>query len=100
MAQVSQMQDGQQESRAKFFGVPVGELGWFASLLIGAAAGFAAFFLATFFGIIGILIYNSTAHATVDYALSYRRGGLVTGSVVLVAAWAYLGSLWIRRVRG
>ena len=30
------------------FGAPVGDLGWFASLLMGTATGFAAFFAATF----------------------------------------------------
>jgi uncharacterized membrane protein YobD (UPF0266 family) len=65
---------------------------------MGAAAGVAAFFLTTFVGIVGILIYNTATHNTVDYALSYLRGGLVVGSVVLVAAWGYLGTLWVKRI--
>jgi hypothetical protein len=76
----------------------VGGLGWFASLLIGTAAGFAAFFAATFCGIFGILIYNSTAHHAVDFAVSYRLIGLPVGSVVLVLALGYLGTLWVRRI--
>lgn len=87
------------ETRATFFGAPVGELGWFASLLMGAAVGFAAFFLATFLGIVGIMIYNMAFHGTVNYALSYLRGGLVAGSLTLIAAWTYLGRLWVKRIR-
>jgi hypothetical protein len=74
----------------------VGGLGWFASLLIGTAAGFAAFFAATFCGIFGILIYNSTTHHAVDFAVSYRLIGLPVGLVVLVLALGYQGTLWVR----
>lgn len=87
-----------QDAKANLFGVPMGDLGWFASLLIGAATGFSAFFLATFVGIFGILIYNAVAHQNVDLALSYRYGGLTFGSIVLIASWAYLGTLWVRRI--
>ena len=76
--------------------MPVGGLGWFASLLIGTAAGFAAFFAATFCGIFGILIYNATTHHAVDFAASYRLVGLPIGLVVLVLALGYLGTLWVR----
>jgi len=76
----------------------VGGLGWFASLLIGTAAGFAAFFAATFCGIFGILIYNTATHHAVDYAMSYRLIGLPVGSVVLVLALGYLGTQWVRRL--
>ena len=78
------------------FGVPPGGLGWFASLLIGTAAGFAAFFAATFCGIFGILIYNATTHHAVDFAVSYRLIGLPVGLVVLILALGYLGTLWVR----
>ena len=80
------------------FGIPVGELGWFSMWLMGTAAGFAAFFATTFCGIFGILIYNSVTHATVDFALSYRRMGLPVGLVVLVVAYGVLGTMWVRRV--
>jgi hypothetical protein len=80
------------------FGVPIGDLGWFGSLLIGVAAGFIAFFATTFCSIFVILIYNSSTHSTIDYALSYRRIGLPVGLVVLVLALGYLGSLWVKRI--
>ncbi len=80
------------------FGVPVGDLGWFASLLMGTATGFAAFFAATFAGIVSILIYNSATHRNVDYSYSYIRVGLPFGVLVLAIALGYLGTLWVRRM--
>ena len=44
------------------FGVPLGNLGWFASLLMAVASGFMAFFAATFCAIVFILVYNSALH--------------------------------------
>ena len=79
------------------FGVPLGDLGWFTSLLMCFAIGFAAFFAATFFAIFGVLIYNTAMHQTVDFALTYRLVGLPVGAVVLALALAYLGTLWVRR---
>ncbi|HTH54090.1 MAG TPA: hypothetical protein VL495_09075 [Edaphobacter sp.] len=96
-SQGAQISREAQNAQVRFFGVPIGDLGWFASLLIGAAAGFSAFFAATFLGIVSIMIYNSTGH-NVDYAYSYQRGGLTAGILVLVASWAYLGTLWVRRI--
>jgi hypothetical protein len=79
------------------FGVPLGDLGWFASLLMSFALGFAGFFAATFCGIIGILFYNTATHHAVDFAISYKEIGLPAGVVVLVVALACLGTLWVRR---
>jgi hypothetical protein len=79
------------------FGVPVGDLGWFASLLMGVTVGFMAFFAATFVAIVSILLYNGSGHHAVDFALSYRRVGLPVGLVVMAIALAYLGTLWARR---
>ena len=101
MAQGSQGKDitqQVQDGRGRLLGIPLGELGLFSSLLIGAATAFAAFFVATFVGIVGILVYNSTTHRTVDFALSYERGGLIAGILTLVVAWGYLGMQWVRRV--
>ena len=79
------------------FGVPLGDLGWFSSLLMSFAMGFAAFFAATFCAIIGVLFYNTATHHAVDFALTYRRVGLPVGLLVLVVALGYLGALWVRR---
>ena len=80
-----------------FFGIPLGDLGWFASLLIALATGFAAFFAATFLGIVTLLIRQSAGHP-VDYAIAYRLIGLPVGAAVLLLALACLGTLWLKRI--
>lgn len=82
---------------ATLFGAPIGDLGWFASLLMGTATGFAAFFAATFCAIITILILNTSAHRNIDFSASYRLVGLPVGALVLVLSLGYLGTLWFRR---
>src|SRR5471032_1821318 len=79
---------------ATLFGVPIGDLGWFASLLMGTATSFAAFFAATFVGIVFIMVWNSTGHGVLDYSFSYKRLGVPVGVLVLVFSLGYLGSLW------
>jgi len=79
------------------FGVPLGDLGWFTSLLVSFAVGFAAFFASTFFAIVGVLIYNTATHNAVDFALTYKRVGLPVGLVVLALTLGYLGTMWVRR---
>lgn len=85
-------------STGYLFGVPLGDLGWFGSLLIGVASGFLAFFATTFCAIIAILTYNSARHGNIDFALSYRRVGLPIGLTVMAIALGYLGTLWLKRV--
>jgi hypothetical protein len=80
------------------FGIPVGDLGWFATLLVSVASGFATFFAMTFLGIIGLLFASTTMHGTPDYSISYRLIGLPAGLLVLVVALLYLGFLWIKRM--
>ena len=80
------------------FGIPLGDLGWFGSLLIAFASGFLAFFASTFCAIIYVLIANTASHANIDFALTYRRVGLPVGLTVLIVALAYLGSLWLKRI--
>ena len=89
---------GQVSGPGTLFGVPVGDLGWFASLLMGTATGFAAFFAATFLGIVSILIYNESSQKKIDFSYSYSRVGLPVGVLVLVIALGYLGTLWVRRI--
>jgi uncharacterized BrkB/YihY/UPF0761 family membrane protein len=100
MAQASQ--NGSSASPRTFgagylFGVPLGDLGWFTSLLMSFALGFAAFFAATFCAIVGILSYNTATHHAVDFSLTYTRVGFPVGVLVLLVALLYLGTLWVRR---
>ena len=80
------------------FGAPVRDFGWFVSLIISVAVGFAGFFAVTFLAIFGILFYNSTMHRAVDFAVAYRDIGLPAGLLVLAMALIYMGMLWVRRV--
>ena len=91
------LQQGRASGPGYLFGIPVGDLGWFATLLLGFAAGFTAFFAATFLGIMGILAFNTLGHHSVDFALSYKRLGFPFGLTVAVLSLGYLGSLWVRR---
>ena len=80
------------------FGIPLGDLGWFQSLLMGVAAGMAAFFLTTFVAIFVLLIYSSVAHRMPDFALTYRYAGLPVGAVVMALSLGFLGVQWARRM--
>jgi hypothetical protein len=80
------------------FGIPLGNMGWFASLLMGVASGFMAFFASTFCAIVFILIDNTAAHGTIDFALSYRRVGFPIGVTVMAIALCYMATLWIKRI--
>ncbi len=79
------------------FGVPMRDLGWFASLLMGLGTGMASFFAATFVGIVFILFYNGGAHTKLDYSWSYMRFGLPVGLLVMVLALVYLATMWAKR---
>ena len=78
-------------------GIPLGELGWFQTLLMSFATGFAAFFATTFLAIMSLLVYMMVTSKHPDFALSYKAAGLPVGLLVLVVALTYLGSLWVRR---
>ncbi len=79
------------------FGAPVRDLGWFSTVLMGLASGMAAFFAATFVGIMSILFWNAAGHHA-DFTVSYRLIGLPIGATVMVAALAYLGTFWVKRI--
>lgn len=79
-------------------GIPLGDLGWFQSLLMGVATGFAAFFATTFCAIMALLFYFAFTHRPVDYAIAYKRVGLPAGLVVGTVALLYLAVQWSRRM--
>ena len=81
------------------FGIPLGDLGWFSSLLMGMATGFAAFFLTTFLSIMSLLVYRISSGHNPDFAIAYRDIGFPVGVVVLVTALGYLGVLYARRMK-
>jgi ABC-type dipeptide/oligopeptide/nickel transport system permease subunit len=80
-------------------GIPLGDLGWFQSLLMGLATGFAAFFASTFVAIFVMLFYRIASGHNPDFALSYRVVGFPVGVVVMAMALSYLGFQWVRRMK-
>lgn len=78
------------------FGAPIHGLGWFASVLMSVAAGFAAFFASTFLAIFTLLFYNSVAHRAIDFNVTYRDVGLPVGLAVMALAFVYMGRLWVK----
>ena len=85
-------------STGVLFGIPLGNMGWFASLLMGVATGFIAFFASTFCAIVFILIDHTAAHGSIDFTISYRLVGLPIGLIVMAVALTYLGVLWFKRI--
>ena len=82
----------------QLFGIPLGDLGWFQSLLMGVATGMAAFFLTTFAAIMAMLVYMVATGKHPDFALTYRVAGFPVGVVVMALALAFLGVQWSRRM--
>lgn len=94
MANVQGIERARQEGM--LFGIPLGALGFFQTLLVSFASGFAAFFATTFVAIMVMLCYMAAGHRP-DFANTYRYAGLPVGLLVLVVALGYLGSLWVKR---
>jgi ABC-type dipeptide/oligopeptide/nickel transport system permease subunit len=82
----------------ELFGIPLGDLGWFQSLIMGVATGMAAFFLATFVSIVAMLVYQLATQRVPAYQLSYRLVGLPVGVTVMALALGFLGVQWSRRM--
>ncbi|HEX3437358.1 MAG TPA: hypothetical protein VHT24_11375 [Pseudacidobacterium sp.] len=83
-------------NQGKIFGIPLGDFGLFASLLLSFSLGFAAFFATCFVAIIGILIYNAAGHH-VNFADSYRYIAFPAGLIVLAIGLVVFIGLWLRR---
>lgn len=79
------------------FGVPLGDLGLFTTLLMSFAVGFAAFFAATFCGIVVLLFDKAATSHMPDFTITYKFVGLPVGVAVLVLTLGYLGTLWVKR---
>ncbi|MGC2162479.1 MAG: hypothetical protein WA634_11250 [Silvibacterium sp.] len=81
---------------SKVFGIPLGDMGFFHSLLIACIFGVMAFFATCFVAIISLLIYNEAGHHTVDMADAYLYAAAPVGIIALIAALALLMGLWMR----
>ncbi len=81
----------------KIFGIPFGDFGLFASLLISLALGFVTFFGVTFLSIFVILLLNAVAHQNIDLSHGYKYVAFPAGLVVLALSLLTLGIVWVRR---
>jgi hypothetical protein len=82
---------------SKVFGIPLGDMGLFHSLLIACIFGVMAFFATCFVAIFSLLFYNEIGHHAVDMADAYLYVAFPVGLVALAAALAVLLGLWLRR---
>ena len=85
-----------QNRKGTIFGIPLGDLGFFTSLIMAVAFSFLSFFLFSFLAIIGVSIYNGMGHH-VDLAVSYKYISFPAGCVVLAISLIFFGTLWLRR---
>jgi len=81
----------------RVFGIPLGDLGLFSSLLLSFAFGFLVFFATCFVSILSLLFYNSAGHHRVDMADAYRYIAFPAGLVALTIALVVLLGFWARR---
>jgi hypothetical protein len=84
-------------SRGKIFGIPLGDLGFFQSLLMATAFGFLVFFATCFIAIFSLLFYNEAGHHTVDMADAYLYVAFPAGLVALAIGLIVLMGMWARR---
>jgi hypothetical protein len=81
------------------FGIPIGRLGFFQSLIISVAMGFMSFFGLTFLSIIGVAIYKGISGSPITLAISYKYIAFPASILVLLLSLAFLMALWVRRKR-
>ena len=84
------------ERSGKVFGIPLGDLGLFSTLLMSLAFGFLVFFATCFVSIVSLLFYNSAGHH-VNMADAYRYAAFPAGLIALALALVVLLSFWFRR---
>lgn len=82
---------------SRIFGIPLGDMGFFHSLLIACIFGAMAFFATCFVAILGLLIYNEAGHHAVDMADVYLYAATPVGCIALVFALIVLMRIWLRR---
>jgi hypothetical protein len=82
---------------ARLLGIPLGEFGFFSSIVLSLASGFFAFFASCFLAIISLLCWNTFGHHAVNYADCYRYVAFPIGLVVLVFGFLFFAGTWLRR---
>ncbi|MGC2617412.1 MAG: hypothetical protein WA414_00135 [Acidobacteriaceae bacterium] len=82
---------------ARLLGIPLGDFGFFSSILLSLASGFLAFFASCFLAIISLLFWNTLGHHTVNYADCYLYVAFPIGVAVLFLAFIFFTGTWLRR---
>lgn len=82
---------------ARLLGVPLGDFGFFSSILLSLASGFLTFFGSCFLSIFALLFWNTLGHHSVSYADTYLYVALPLGSAVMVVAFFFFTGVWLRR---
>ncbi len=83
----------------RILGVPVGDFGFFASILVSVALGFMTFFAMTFLSIVGVSIYKGVTHSAITLDVSYKYIALPCGVLMLVTSFVFFMTLWVNRKR-
>lgn len=80
------------------FSVPIGRLGLFPRVLVGGACGAIGFFIAFFFSIFAVVIFDSvTGRSIQNLYISYRYIAAPIGVLAMLVCQAYLITSWARR---
>jgi hypothetical protein len=95
LSSVPRMPSGDRTGR--FLGIPLGDLGFFSSLLIAFAFGFLVFFATCFVSIFSLLFYNSAGHHAVNMSDAYKYAAFPAGLAALALALVVLLGFWVRR---
>lgn len=80
------------------FRIPIGKLGLFPRVLLGGACGFVVFFIAFFFSIVGVAIFDSaTGRSIQNLSISYLYIAAPVGVLAILIFEGYLIASWARR---
>lgn len=80
------------------FRIPIGKLGLFQRVLVGGACGFVVFFIAFFFSIVGVVIFDSaTGRSIQNLNVSYLYIAAPLGVLAILVCEGYLIASWARQ---
>ena len=82
---------------ARLMGIPLGDFGFFSSILLSLASGFMAFFASCFLAIVSFLIWKGVSHQPVNFADTYLYVALPVGLLVMVLAFVFFTGTWLKR---
>ncbi len=84
-------------SPAKLLGLPLGDFGFFSSILLALASGFLTFFASCFLAIVALLFWNTFSHHAVNFADTYLYVAFPLGVAVTAVGLVFFTGVWLRR---